>query len=235
MREKTMVAVVSLLVLVGVSTRGAEAGCTSNCDSCEGWPTGTVDPTGEPIEDHSSHNWSCEENWASAPDSDVTIEEHQLYYTKDVWNMTEDPVNWSHTDTSSTTHAWEVSGSVRADLKAGLLTKIVADAKIGVEVGGAYSGSKAKTRSVTIDTIVQACRGKGRRDYTDKYSATVSIDWGDRMWSCSDGHAFYGIALNPHTDSSSTGNGDTNDVTCYIDLGPWSQSTNPCFHCYVDP
>ena len=200
---------------------------------CDAWPDAAE------IEDHSAHSWTCIEDWAGPPDSDVIIDEDSLVWTKDEWNQTEDLVNWNLTDSASTTHSWGVSASVRADLKAGLLTKVVADAKIGVEVGGEYSGSKLKTRQVQISTTIQACRGKGRREYVDGYNATVTQEYSDHRWYCAPcaSHPTYDYTVwtNKVVDSDTAGHGDLGLTGVFTDLGPWSQSSNPCLHCYQAP
>jgi len=158
MNTKVCAYAVAVVCMVIVPMRLHAQSC-----SCSEWPTFVCPP----FENHSSHDWSCTENWSVPPCSGITITEAQLVWTKNEWNKTEDEVNWNLTDTAATTHSWGVNASVRADLKAGVLTKIIADAKIGVEVGGEYSGSKEKTRQVSISTTIQECRGKGRREYVD--------------------------------------------------------------------
>lgn len=200
---------------------------------CSAWPEGCpgaggqgpVPPLGE------GNTFTCTANYVSPIQSSVTPQQHQLVYTQDEWNKTAEVVNWSISTTVKTTHSWSVGATVRADLKAGILARIIADAKISVEVNGEYSGSKEKSRTVEVSTTVPGCRGKGRREYVDKYTANVTQTTADYYWVRSDG---YWVLLNP-VDHTGSGAGDDSLTGEFVDLGQYTQSTDECKNCYQAP
>jgi len=176
---------------------------------------------------------NCVENYAEEIDSDVTVNEHVLIFSQDEWNKTESTTHWTVSEEVSTTHSWSVTACANTTLRSGMLTKVVADGEVGVEVGGEYSGSKSKTRTVAAETDIPECRGYGRREYIDDYACDASQVWWDRYlhcWNPDDPvqecnqweglHDLYG-------DSS----GDTNKVGEFIDLGSWHQSSDACKAC----
>lgn len=205
--------------------------CTAGAYDCSAWPEGAPLSGGGTIPPLGEHTFTCTANWVGPIQSNVTTQAHQLVYTRDEWNKTNESVSWTETVTISTTHSWSVGASVRADLKAGILARVIADAKISVEVNGEYSGSKTKTRSVTLNTTIAPCRGKGRREYVDKYTANVSQETADYCWVRDDGLRAR-MNLQNHTGSGSGDDGLTGE---FIDLGPYSQSTDNCKACYKAP
>jgi len=185
------------------------------------------------IEDHAAHEGAAcvlDDTYVGPIDSDVTTNEGVLTFSATETNKTESTVQWSISETVSTTHSWSVGGSVSADVKSGILTRVVADAKISVEVNGEYSGSKTKSRTLSVSIDIPACRKYQRKQYVDRHTADVTQVEG-HMFHC-DMHSFTAECPNTNTGSGS-GTGDDDFSGEFIDLGAWSQSTDPCLHCYT--
>lgn len=193
------------------------------------WPAGT--PNGGP--DHSGHaGASYWEDYVGEIYSTITPTLGVLVWSKNEWNRAAQEVNWNLTDTASTTHSWQVGAGADADLKPGLLSRVVVDAKISVNVNGQYSGSEMKERQVSISTTIPGCRGKRREERVDAYHAELEQWSADGYWYCST-HG-YGVAENL-INNTATGDGDEGLTGIFQDLGPYTQSTNPCIDCYEAP
>ena len=154
-----------------------------------------------------------------------------LIFTYSDTNQTETPEVITISDEVSRTHSWSVGGSVSAEIKAGMLTKVIADGKVGVEVNGEYSGSKEKKYTISRQITVPACRTRIRREYVDDYEADdFQITTTSGYWCC----PVHGIeSYNLPQFCTGNGDGDTNLHGATEDGGPYSQSSNPCLDCYV--
>jgi len=115
-----------------------------------------------------------------------------------------------------------------------MLSRVVADGEIGVEVNGEYSGSKVKSRTVSVSTTVPKCRGYGYRFYLDDYVCSASQNWCDWYLYCvnpEDEEQQCHVWENWHCLEGDS-DGDTNVQDEFIDLGAWSQSIDECLACY---
>jgi len=143
------------------------------------------DPPSELTEPHEGHDtWWCIQNYAFPIDSNVTPTLEQLVWQQTEWNYTAQGVQWQISDEVQTTHSWSVGACAEATLRNGMLTKVIADGKVSVEVEGEYSGAKTKTRTVSLSTTIPACRGKKREEYLDKYDCSASQDWYEWLLLC---------------------------------------------------
>jgi hypothetical protein len=177
-------------------------------------------------------------------ESSITPNLGVLVWTGGETNDTGSPYEWIITEKVITTHAWSIGLAVTANLRAGLLARVVADARIGVTVEGEYSGSKQKERDITVKPVVPACRTYKRREYVDMYSCTDSQVFYDWAVACQDSGTHpeldpgqYLISYYPehkHTCTGS-GSGDDNKHGMTSDMGPWTQSTRPDCPCYAAP
>jgi hypothetical protein len=201
---------------------------------CSAWPEGGgplpgggyVPPLGE------GNTFQCWENWVGPIESTITPTLAQLVFTEDVYNGNpSDSLHWTRKATINRTQAWQVSGSGSAEVKAGVLARVIADGHITVSVGGQLSGSESVTYTDEFSTNIAPCKALGRRDYLDSYTATVHQDFCDTYWLRSDD---YGVGLG-HSSIDGTGSGCDHFVVSYVQL-PGGHVVNepPCPYCSMD-
>jgi hypothetical protein len=201
--------------------------------NCSSWPVGAPLQGGGTVQAlPAGVTFTCVDNYVAPIHSVVTPTLHQLVLTKNYWNKRAPVLNVKFTDAVETTQAWKVALTVTTNLKAGILTKIIADAKITVAVNGELTGSKKKTYSEEQSTTVPSCKGAGLRFYADQYHADVDQLTASKYWEASNG---VWVDENPNTNAGSSGDGDNGVTSEWVDLGPFSQSDDAQCDCYVAP
>lgn len=165
--------------------------------------------------------------------SDISENLDLLVFSYGDTNQTDDSETITINNSVERTHSWSVGGEVSAQIKTGMLTRVVADAKVGVSVNGQYSGSGTKTYTISRNITVPGCSAKIRREYIDDYAAgAYQMTTTSGYWYCPV-HNLESYS-SPHV-CNGNGDGDNNLHGVTADGGPYSQSTNPCADCYQEP
>jgi hypothetical protein len=127
-------------------------------------------------------------------------------------------------------HSWNVGGSVSTEIKNGMLTKVVAEGKVKVEVNGAYSGTGTKKIKVTDSTTLASCSCK---------KLTITMDRVTTERYRLVGHGFEcaqcfpdEIVIYQPVICSGAGSGHEEESWFWEHLENYSQSTDPDKDCY---